>query len=188
MKHVVTQLNLKLSCCLVCGVKLSFNIQCQGQTDWVWPRPITCGISEDVYTWYILGISMYIPVFVCLDLWAGPCCWSQSMRTLVLVIKIGLFHAPPWQLCHWKRTTTKGSSCPGPRTAGPFLPPACGLPFGAPPAAFAAAGWAASSSPKWRRRRRLRRRRRRRCRHRFQQRRQRLRRRRARASFLALSL
>ncbi len=51
------------------------------------------GISEDVYTWYIRGISMYIPSFVCLDFWAGPCCWSQSMRTLVLVIKIGLFHA-----------------------------------------------------------------------------------------------
>ncbi len=68
------------------------------------------GISEDVYTWYIRGISMYIPGFVCLDFWAGPCCWSQSMRTLVLVIKIGLFHAPPWQLCHWKRRQTKGSS------------------------------------------------------------------------------
>jgi hypothetical protein len=73
------------------------------------------GISEDVYTWYIRGISMYIPSFFCLDFWAGPCCWSQSMRTLVLVIKIGLFHAPRWQLCgnlcHWKRRPTKGSSC-----------------------------------------------------------------------------
>jgi len=36
LKHVVTHLNLKLRCWLVCGVKLSFNIQCQGQTDGVW--------------------------------------------------------------------------------------------------------------------------------------------------------
>ena len=40
------------------------------------------GISEDVYTWYIRGISMFIPGFVCLDLWAGPCCWSQLIRHL----------------------------------------------------------------------------------------------------------
>jgi hypothetical protein len=73
-------------------------------------------ISEDVYTWYIRGISMYIPSFVCLDFWAGPCCgWSQSMRTLVLVIKIGLFHAPPWQLCLGIRRPTKGSLLLSPR-------------------------------------------------------------------------
>jgi hypothetical protein len=73
------------------------------------------GISVDVYTWYIRGISMYIPSFLFLDFLAGPCCWSHSMRTLVLVIKIGIFHAPPWQLCHGKRRPTKGSSFPVPR-------------------------------------------------------------------------
>ncbi len=48
------------------------------------------GISVDVDRWYIRGISMYIPSFFCLDFLAGPCCWSQSMSTLrlVLVIKI----------------------------------------------------------------------------------------------------
>ncbi len=35
--------------------------------------------------------------------------WSHSMRTRVLVIKIGLFHAPPWQLCLGIRLPTKGS-------------------------------------------------------------------------------
>ena len=73
------------------------------------------GISDDAYTWYIRGISMYIPSFVCLDFWASPCCWSQSMRTLVLVIKIGLFHAPPWQLCLGIRRPTKGSLLLSPR-------------------------------------------------------------------------
>jgi hypothetical protein len=89
------------------------------------------GISEDVYTWYIRGISMYIPGFVCLEFWAGPCCWSQSMRTLVLVIKIGLFNAPPWQLCHWKRRPTKGSS---------FRVPLAPFPGGGLPAPRGAAG------------------------------------------------
>jgi hypothetical protein len=67
------------------------------------------GISFDVYTWYIRCISVDIPSFIFPDFLAGPCCWSQSMRTRVLVIKIGLFHAPPWQLCLGKRWPTKGS-------------------------------------------------------------------------------
>ncbi len=57
------------------------------------------GISFDVYTWYIRCISMHIPSFLFPDFSAGPCCWSHSMRTRVLVIKSGLLHAPPWQLC-----------------------------------------------------------------------------------------
>ena len=73
------------------------------------------GISEDVYTWYIRVISMYIPSFFFLDFLAGPCSWSQSMHTLVLVIKIGLFHAPPWQLCLGIRRPTKGSLLLSPR-------------------------------------------------------------------------
>jgi hypothetical protein len=48
------------------------------------------GISFDVYTWYIRCISMDIPSFLFPDFSAGLCCWSHSMRTRVLVIKIGL--------------------------------------------------------------------------------------------------
>ncbi len=102
-------------------------------------------ISFDVYTWYhwyIRCVSVDIPSFLFLDFSAGPCCWSHSMRTRVLVIKIGLFHVPPWQLC---------LGIGGPQKAHFFLLPAAGgagalLPFAAPPAAFAAASWAASSS------------------------------------------
>ncbi len=69
----------------------------------------------------------------------GPCCWSHSMRTRVWVIKNVLFHAPPWQLCQGIRR--------GPQKAHIFFLPAGGaLPFAAPPAAFAAVGWVASSS------------------------------------------
>jgi hypothetical protein len=73
------------------------------------------GISVDVCAWYIRGISVYIPSFLFLDFFAGPSCWSHSMRTRVLVIKIGLFHAPPWQLCLGIRRPTKGSLLLSPR-------------------------------------------------------------------------
>jgi hypothetical protein len=73
------------------------------------------GISFDVYTWYIRCTSMHIPSFLFPDFSAGPCCWSHSMRTRVLVIKIGLFHAPPWQSCQGKRLPTKGSLLLSPR-------------------------------------------------------------------------
>ncbi len=66
------------------------------------------GISFYVYTWYIRGISMDIPSFLFPGFSAGPC-WSHSMCTRVLVIKISLFHAPPWQLCLGIRRPTKGS-------------------------------------------------------------------------------
>ncbi len=67
------------------------------------------GISFDVYTWYIRCISMDIPSFLFPDFSVGQCCWSHSMRTRVLVIKIELFHAPPWQLWLGKSRPTKGS-------------------------------------------------------------------------------
>ena len=72
-------------------------------------------IQNDVYIWYIRGISVDIPSFLFLDFSAGPCCWSHSMRTRVLVIKIGLFHAPPLQLCLGIRRPTKGSLLLSPR-------------------------------------------------------------------------
>ncbi len=49
------------------------------------------------------GISMDIPSFLKPDFAAGPCCWSNSMRTRVWVIKSVSFHSPPWQLCQGKR-------------------------------------------------------------------------------------
>ncbi len=85
-------------------------IQCRGHTWHI--RGISMyihGISFDVYTWYIRCISVDIPSFLFLDFSAGPCRWSHSMRTRVLVIKIGLFHAPPWQLCLGIGRPTKGS-------------------------------------------------------------------------------
>ncbi len=79
------------------------------------------GISFDVCTWYIRGISTDIPSFLKPDFAAGPCCWSHSIRTHVWVIKTQspLFHAPPWQLCQGKRRPTKGST---------RLPPTLNLP------------------------------------------------------------
>ncbi len=71
------------------------------------------GISFDVYTWYIRGISWYIhgySYFLKPDFAAGPCCWSNSMRTRVWVIKSVSLHLPPWQLCQGKRQPTKGST------------------------------------------------------------------------------
>ena len=85
-------------------------IQCRGYTWYI--RGISMyihGISFDVYTWYIRCISVDIPSFLFLDFSAGPCCWSHSMGTHVLVIKIGLFHPPPWQSCLGIRRPTKGS-------------------------------------------------------------------------------
>ncbi len=73
------------------------------------------GISFDVYTWYIRGISMDIPIFLLPDFSAGPCCWFHSMGTRVWVIKSVLFHAPPWQLCQGIRLPTKGSLLLSPR-------------------------------------------------------------------------
>ncbi len=68
------------------------------------------GISFDVYTWYICGIFMDIPSFMKPDFAACACCWSHSMSTLVMVIKITLLHSSPWPLCQGKRQTTKGST------------------------------------------------------------------------------
>ncbi len=72
------------------------------------------GISFDLYTWNIHGISMDTPSFLKPDFAAGPCCWSHSMRTRVWVIDSVLFHAPPWQLCQGKRLPTKGRRQPSP--------------------------------------------------------------------------
>jgi hypothetical protein len=73
------------------------------------------GISFDVYTWYMRCISMDIPSFLFPDFLAGPCCWSHSMCTRVLAVKVGFFPAPPWQLCLGKRLPTKGSLLLSPR-------------------------------------------------------------------------
>ena len=54
-------------------------------------------------------ISLDILGFLKPDFSAGPCCWSQSIRTRLWVIKSVLLHAPPWQLCQGKRWPTKGS-------------------------------------------------------------------------------
>jgi hypothetical protein len=50
------------------------------------------GISFDIYTLYIRGISMGIPRFLNPDFSAGSCCCSLSMRTRLWVLKSVSFH------------------------------------------------------------------------------------------------
>ena len=74
------------------------------------------------YPWIYLDI----PSFLKPDFSAGPCCWTHSMRTRLLVVKSVLLHAPPWQLCQGKRWSTNGSLPPLPWLTQPPALRLCG--------------------------------------------------------------